>query len=200
MASFNEHWSRVKAGAGRVYTGTRERVRNYKWQRPPRTFFIWSGSILGVIVGAWVLLNLLLANPTTGTPMVNWALGTFGNKNAHVQTGHLKHPFSDTFVLRALTWPGTAQAKEIDVRYDLFGFLPGRIWATNVRVRDGEIILASGQEHSANGLHTAEIRQRHRRRKRRDQIRDQRQAAPRQDCDGQGLIPKWQRESRSRFG
>lgn len=148
MAWFNERWSKVKAGAGRLYTGARDRVRNYKWQRPPRTFFIWSGSILGVIVGAWVLLNILLANPTTGTPMVNWALGAFGNKNAHVQTGHLAHPFSDKFVLRKLTWPGTAQAREIDVRYDLFGFLPGRIWATNVRVRDGEIILASGKETS----------------------------------------------------
>ena len=146
MASFNEHWSRVKTGAGRLYTRTRERIRNYKWQRPPRTFLIWSGSILGVLVGAWVILNLLLANPKTGTPMVNWALGTFGNKNAHVQTGHLAHPFSDTFVLRSLAWPGTAQAREIDVRYDLFGFLPGRIWATNVRVRDGEIILGGGKE------------------------------------------------------
>ena len=143
MAWFNEQWGKVKTGTGRLYTGTRDRVRTIKWERPPRTFFLWTGSILGGLIGAWVILNLMLANPTTGTPMVNWALGTFGNKNAHVQTGHLAHPFSDTFVLRSLTWPGTAQAKEIDVRYDLFGFLPGRIWATSVRVRDGEIMLAS---------------------------------------------------------
>lgn len=149
MAWFSEHWNKAKAGAGRLYADARERVRTFKWRSPSRTIWIWTGSVVGVLVSAWVTLNILLANPSTGTPMVNWALGTFGNKNAHVRTGHLEHPFSDKFVLRTLTWPDAARASEIDVRYDLFGFLPGRIWATNVRIRDGEIILSSEENTSS---------------------------------------------------
>ncbi|MDP3491825.1 MAG: hypothetical protein Q8R82_01835, partial [Hyphomonadaceae bacterium] len=89
------------------------------------------------------MLNILLANPSTGTPMVNWAIGTFGDKSAKVQTGHLAHPFSDRFVLRTLDWPETIQAKQIEINYDLFGFLPGRTWAKRIWIRDGEIILAN---------------------------------------------------------
>jgi len=100
-------------------------------------------------VAAWVGLNLALANPVTGTQMVNWALGTFGGKSAKVQTGHLEHPFSDKFVLSALDWPETIEAREMDIRYDLFGWLPGRVWANSVRVRDGEILIAPNDDNDA---------------------------------------------------
>ena len=66
---------------------------------------IWTGSIGGVLVVGWVTLNMLLANPSTGTPMINWAIGAFGNKSAKVQVGHLEHPFSDRFILRSFDWP-----------------------------------------------------------------------------------------------
>lgn len=141
MARFEEHWNKVKSGARRAYVGGRDRVGNIKWKKPSNTILVWTGSIFAVLVGTWVLLNILLANPSTGTPMVNWALGTFGAKDARVQIGHIEHPFSNKIILRSLSWPGTAEAKEIDVRYDLFGFLPGRIWADNVRVRDAELML-----------------------------------------------------------
>ncbi len=141
MARFEEHWNKVKSGARRAYVCARDRVGNIKWKKPSNTILVWTGSIFAVLVGTWVLLNILLANPSTGTPMVNWALGTFGAKDARVQIGHIEHPFSNKIILRSLSWPGTAEAKEIDVRYDLFGFLPGRIWADNVRVRDAELML-----------------------------------------------------------
>ncbi len=157
MVRLDEHWTKVKvgtgrlygkakAGVGRVYTGGRERIRNLKWQRPGKAVLIWTGAAFGLLVGAWVVLNLMLANPTTGTQMVNWAIGTFGDKSAKVQTGHLKHPFSDTFVLRTLDWPDTIEARELDIRYDLFGFLPGRVWADGIRIRDGEILIAQQDE------------------------------------------------------
>lgn len=160
MARLNDHWTNVKAGtgriyakakagAGRVYTGSRERVRNFKWRSPGKTVLIWTGAVFGVLIGAWVVLNLMLANPTTGTQMVNWAIGTFGDKSAKVQTGHLEHPFSDKFVLRTLDWPDTIEAREIDIHYDLFGFLPGRVWANGIRIRDGEILIAPNKDNEA---------------------------------------------------
>lgn len=161
MAWLNEHWTKLKAGTGKFYTkaktgtasffrATGERVRNFRWRSPGRTALIVVGSVFGVLVGAWIVLNLLLANPTTGTQMVNWAIGTFGDKTAKVQTGHLEHPFSDKFVLRTLDWPDTIEAREIDIRYDLFGFLPGHVWANNIRIRDGEIRL---EEKDPNESH-----------------------------------------------
>ena len=141
LARLEEQWKKLKSGAGSFYASTRERARSISWTKPPKTFLIWTGSIFGMLVGSWVLLNILLANPSTGTPMVNWALGSFGNKNAHVQTGHIEHPFSTKIILRSLSWPGAAQAKEIDIHYDMFGFLPGRIWADKIRVRDAEFML-----------------------------------------------------------
>lgn len=149
MAWLNEQWTKLKAGSQRAYTGARERIRNIRFERPPQKVLIWTGSILGVFIFAFILLNILLANPTTGTPMVNWAIGTFGDKTARVQSGHLAHPFSDRFVLRTLDWPGSLKAKEIDVHYDLFGFLPGRVWANEIRIRDGEILLEEKGENDA---------------------------------------------------
>lgn len=146
MAWLNERWVELKEGGRRFYTGTRDRIRNFKWRSPPKHILIWTGSILGVFVIAWVTLNILLANPSTGTPMINWALGTFGDKSAQVRTGQLAHPFSDRFLLRRLDWPGTVEAEEIDVHYNLFGFLPGNPWANRIRVRDGEIILEEKDE------------------------------------------------------
>ncbi len=160
MARLDEHWTKVKAGtgrfyakakasAGRVYTGSRERIRNFKWSSPGKTVLIWTGAVFGVLIGTWVVLNLMLANPTTGTQMVNWAIGTFGDKTAKVQTGHLEHPFSDKFILRALDWPDTIEAREMDIHYDLFGWLPGRVWANGIRIRDGEVMIAPADEDNA---------------------------------------------------
>lgn len=147
MARFDERWNKLRAGARRAYVDARNRVSRILWTKPSNTLLIWTGSIFGVLVGTWVILNVLLANPATGTPMINWALGTFGNKDAHVQPGSLEHPFSNRIVFRTLDWPGTAEANEIDVHYDMFGFLPGRIWANNVRIRDGEILLSEPKEN-----------------------------------------------------
>ena len=47
--------------------------------------------------------------------------------------------------LRTLSWPGTAEAKEIDIQYDMFGFLPGRIWADKIRVVDAEVMLKADE-------------------------------------------------------
>lgn len=149
MAWINEQWTKLKAGSKRAYSGARERIRNIRFERPPQKVLIWTGSILGAFLFAFVLLNILLANPVTGTPMVNWAIGTFGDKTARVQSGHLAHPFSDRFVLRTLDWPRSVKAKEIDVHYDLFGFLPGRVWANEIRIRDGEILLEEKGENDA---------------------------------------------------
>jgi hypothetical protein len=146
---FNDQWTKLKAGTKRAYAGARERAKRIRFDRPPKTFFIWAGSIVGALLIAFVTLNVLLANPSTGTPMVNWAIGTFGDRTAKVQTGHLEHPFSSKFVLRTLEWPDTVTAREIDVHYDLFGFLPGRVWANEIRIRDGEILLEEKSENEA---------------------------------------------------
>jgi hypothetical protein len=71
LARFEEHWNKVKSGARRAYVGARERVGNIKWKKPSNTILVWTGSIFALLVGTWVLLNILLANPSTGTPMVN---------------------------------------------------------------------------------------------------------------------------------
>ena len=160
MAWYEEQWRKVKEGsarfytgtrqrAGKVYTATRDRVRTIKWRDTRKPLLIWGGSILGVFVVAFVALNILLANPTTGTPMINWALGTFGGKDARVQVGHLQHPFSNRFMLQTLAMPGTLTAREMDVYYDLFGWLPGRVWAERVRIRDGDILLENKNDQNA---------------------------------------------------
>lgn len=141
MVWLSEQWTKVKSGTAELAAGARDRVHNFKWRNPSRPVLIWTGSILGVLVAAWVTLNILLANPSTGTPMINWAIGTFGDQSAKVQTGHLAHPFSDRFVLRTLNWPGTIEADAIEINYDLFGFLPGRVLAKRIWVRDGQILL-----------------------------------------------------------
>jgi len=87
-----------------------------------------------------------MANPRTGTPMINWALGTFASKSAKIETGNLAHPFSDRFELRQFDWPGRAEAKDIQLTYDLFGFLPNRPWARKLYARNGEVMLESKQE------------------------------------------------------
>lgn len=147
MAWLNDQWLKLKEGAKRTYAGARERVRNFKWRNPSKPVLIWAGSILGVLLVGWITLNILLANPSTGTPMINWALGTFGDKNAKVQVGHLEHPFSDRFVLRTLDWPGTIQAEQLEINYDLFGFIPGHPWAKRIWVRDGEILLPEQKDN-----------------------------------------------------
>lgn len=160
MVRFDEQWTKAKVGTarlcakakggtGRVYTAGRERIRDFKWQSPGGALLIWTGAVFGMLVGAWVVLNLTLANPTTGAQMVNWAIGKFGDKSARVHTGHLEHPFSNKFVLRTLDWPETIEAREIDIRYDLFGFLPGRVWATGIRIRDGEILIAPNNDNES---------------------------------------------------
>jgi len=160
LARLGEQWTKVKQGSARIYAGTserakrmyagtRERVRTIKWRNPSKPVLVWAGSILGVFVVAFVALNILLANPTTGTPMINWALGTFAGKDARVQVGHLEHPFSNRFMLRTFGWAGNMSAREIDINYDLFGFLPGRVWAQCVRILDGDILLEDTGEQNA---------------------------------------------------
>jgi len=141
VAWINDQWTKVKSGTAKFATGTRDRARNFKWKNPSKPVLIWTGSIVGVLVVGWVTLNILLANPTTGTPMINWAIGTFGNKTAKVDVGHLAHPFSDKFVLSTFDWPGTVNAKSIEINYDLFGWLPGRVLAKRIWVRDGEVLI-----------------------------------------------------------
>ncbi len=109
--------------------------------RAPRIALIGAASLLGALLLAWIILNVLLANPRFGTPAVNWALGAFAARDAKVETAQLKHPFSDTFVTRGLNWPDRATAKEVDVAFDLFGFLPGRAWTKFLRARDGDVTL-----------------------------------------------------------
>lgn len=141
MAWINDQWTKAKSGTAKLAAGTRDRVRNFKWKSPGKPVLIWTGSIVGVLVVGWVTLNILLANPTTGTPMINWAIGAFGNKTAKVDVGHLEHPFSDKFVLTTFDWPGTINAKAIEINYDLFGWLPGRVLAKRIWVRDGEVLI-----------------------------------------------------------
>jgi hypothetical protein len=132
--------------------GLRDRFSNFRWPqwpdppKPARLALLWIGGILAVLIVIWIALNILLANARTATPVINWALGTFANKNAHITTGKLAHPFSNRFELRSLDWPGRAEAEDIHLTYDLFGFLPGRPWARKLYARNGEVMLEEKQD------------------------------------------------------
>jgi hypothetical protein len=132
--------------------GLRERFENFRmpeWRDPPRPVriaLLTIGGILALLIVVWVVLNILLANARTGTPMINWALGTFADRSANVSTGKLTHPFADRFELRQLDWPGRAEAEDIQLTYDLFGFLPGRPWARKLYARNGEVMLEDNKD------------------------------------------------------
>ncbi|HEV7689451.1 MAG TPA: AsmA family protein [Hyphomonadaceae bacterium] len=125
-----------------------------KWPKPPKMHLsrpwkiiaIVLASILGLIVLAWVVLNIMLANPKTATPMINWSLHTFGAKSANITSGKLRAPFSSRFELQGLDWPGTVEAKAINLDYDLFGFLPGHPWVKKLIARDGEVMLENKKD------------------------------------------------------
>jgi AsmA family len=115
------------------------RVRTFT--RPQRITLWIIGGLIGALVLLWAALNLALANPRFATPAINWGLQTFGNKAASIENGKLDHPFGSRFVMTGLAWPGRAEANEIDIAVDLFGWLPSRPWTSFIRVRDGELIL-----------------------------------------------------------
>src|ERR1700761_4151970 len=95
----------------------------------PVRLALWiTGGVIAAIVLLWIILNFALANPRFATPTINWALHTFGNKIAHVDSGRLERPFHNKFTMQGLDWPGRANAKEIDVTFDLFGWLPNHPW------------------------------------------------------------------------
>jgi hypothetical protein len=116
-----------------------------KWPDPPRPVkiaLVIVASILAVLILVFIAANILLANPKVATPFTNWSLKTFGGEGtAHVELAKLAHPFSNRFQVQTLDWPGTAEAEEIEVTYDLFGFLPGRPWARKLFLRNGEVML-----------------------------------------------------------
>jgi hypothetical protein len=141
VASVSGHWQ-----------GLRERVRNLRWPGPPQTWpepprpvriaLIVLASIVAFLILVFVVANLLLANPKVATPFTNWSLKTFGGAGmARVDMAKLAHPFSNRFEVQTLDWPGTAEAEEIQITYDLFGFLPGRPWARKLYLRNGEVML-----------------------------------------------------------
>ena len=80
MAWFNDQWVKLKEGAKLTWTGTRERVRNFRWRNLSKPVLIWTGSIVGVLLVGWIALNILLAGMTLifGTLRVaNFAHGSF---------------------------------------------------------------------------------------------------------------------------
>lgn len=123
--------------------GLRDRLADVRWPGAGawRIALISIAAIVGAILITWIVLNFLLASPKSGTPMINWALATFGNENARVETGKLARPFSNRFEMRAFDWPGVAEAEDIHLTYDLLGFLPNRPWARRLFVRNGEVML-----------------------------------------------------------
>jgi hypothetical protein len=133
--------------------GLREGFQKFRvpeWRDPPkpvRIILLTVGGVLAVLIVAWVVLNFLLANPRTGTPMINWALGAFADNSAKIAAGQLTHPFSDRFHLHQFDWPGRAEVEDIQLTYDLFGFLPNRPWARKLYARDGEVMLEDKKDN-----------------------------------------------------
>ncbi|MBI1360732.1 MAG: AsmA family protein [Alphaproteobacteria bacterium] len=121
--------------------------RRFDWLRSltqTQRLIVWIAvGFLLAILAVWLAFNIAMANAKFATPTLNWALHTFGNKSAHIQRGRLEHPFGSRLLMRTLDWPGRADAEELDVAFDLFGFLPGRPWTRYIRVRDGDLILDS---------------------------------------------------------
>jgi hypothetical protein len=106
------------------------------------------GGIIAAIVLLWIILNFALANPRFATPTINWALRTFGDKAAHVDSGKLERPFHSKLTMNGLDWPGRGGAKRIDVGFDLFGFLPNHPWAKILMARDGDLTLGASKSGS----------------------------------------------------
>lgn len=123
-------------------------LRWSKWSSAQKITTISVASVLALVIGGWVALNLALADPRFGTPAINWTLHTFGNKTANVETARLQKPFTTTFVMQRLDWPARAEAEEIAIDVDLLGWLPGRPWAKSARIRNGEITLGAKKDEA----------------------------------------------------
>lgn len=110
------------------------------------------GVVLGFLFVIWLVSVILLTNPKTATPVINWGLDTFGAKPAQVESGRLKGPFSTTFNITAINWPERINARELDVTVNPWGWLPGQPWASRIHAADGQVTLKSsgGKKTSFN--------------------------------------------------
>lgn len=145
--SVRTHTQTQWKNAGLHLRNARERIhlpRKFSNLSKPWKIATYSvGGFFVFVIGAWVAANFALANPKIATPFLNWGLSTFADSGAVVKSGQLSKPFSNKFELTALDWPGSVEAEEIVITVDYLGFLPGRPWATKLRVRDGEVLLAN---------------------------------------------------------
>ncbi len=93
---------------------------------PPKHVLIWTGSIVGVFLVAFVRSTSCSPIPSTGNAHDQLGARHVRRQERPGAVGQLDHPFSNNFVLRTLDWPGTGRGRR-DRRSatDLFGFLPG---------------------------------------------------------------------------
>lgn len=106
-----------------------------------RGLAIGAGAALALGLFGWIGLNFALAEEKIATPLSNWGLRTFGGGQARLASAKLEHPFANTFEVRDLNWPEHADAKSMDITFDLLGFLPNHTFTDLMTVRDANFYL-----------------------------------------------------------
>jgi uncharacterized protein involved in outer membrane biogenesis len=106
-----------------------------------RTAFYICAALLTLAVLVLAFL-LAMTQPRFATPLVNRALNAWGPDGAKVASAHLRFPALGTLAVSGADVPQLAEVKTGAVSANIFGFLPGVPWLSEVTARDGRISLA----------------------------------------------------------
>ena len=110
-----------------------------------RTAFYICAALLTLAVLVLAFL-LAMTQPRFATPVVNRALNAWGPDGARVASAHLRFPALSTLVLSGADVPQLAEVKTGALSANVFGFLPGIPWLSEVSARDGRISLAGSDD------------------------------------------------------
>lgn len=113
-----------------------------------RTAFYICAALLALAVLVLAFL-LAMTQPRFATPLVNRALNAWGPDGAKVASAHLRFPALGTLAVSGADVPGLAEVETGALSANLFGFLPGVPWLSDVSARNGRINLAgSGNKNN----------------------------------------------------
>ena len=110
-----------------------------------RTAFYICAALLTLAVIVLVFL-LAMTQPRFAKPVVNRALNAWGPDGAKVASAHLRFPRLSTLALSGADVPQLADIKTGALTANIFGFLPGIPWLSDVSARDGRISLAGSDD------------------------------------------------------
>ncbi len=163
-----------QGGAKRSWAGTRDR---HPQLRPASSnLLIWTRSIRRRSSRSAGLHSTHLSSiPRRGRPMINWALGTFGDKNAKVEVDRAEHQPPDR-VLRTLEWQVRSRASRSKSNWACsasFQVIRGQsAWCAT-----GKSCCPSRRPRTSTRVQSPTMGQRDRRGQRRHQVHAQRETA-----------------------